>query len=86
MKAGFAQSDITPRLGVQLVGYGPYRNRAAQKITAPLSARALVLTEGKRRKVLLNLDLCFTPRLLARKISAVVAARIGGVRMMCLSR
>jgi len=78
MKAGFAQSDITPRLGVQLTGYGPYRNRAAQRITAPLGARAMVLTEGKRRKLLINLDLCFTPKLLAQKISEVVAARIGG--------
>jgi len=78
MKAGFAQSDITPRLGVQLTGYGPYRNRAALKITAPLSARAMVITEGKRRTVLINLDLCFTPRLLAGKIRAVVALRIGG--------
>ena len=77
MKTGFAQSDITPRLGVQLVGYGPYRNRAAQKITAPLSARAMVVTQGKRRTVLINLDLCFTPRLLARKIREVVAQRIG---------
>ncbi|MCF7687070.1 MAG: neutral/alkaline non-lysosomal ceramidase N-terminal domain-containing protein [Cephaloticoccus sp.] len=78
MIAGFAQSDITPRLGVQLVGYGPYRNRAARKITAPLSARAMAVTQGKRRTVLINLDLCFTPLMLARKIREVVAQRIGG--------
>jgi hypothetical protein len=78
MKVGFAQSDITPRLGVQLVGYGPYRNRAAQKITAPLAARAMAVTQGKARTVLISLDLCFTPRLLARRIREVVAARIGG--------
>lgn len=78
MKAGFGSSDITPRLGVQLVGYGPYRNRAAQKITAPLSARAMVVTQGRRRTVLINLDLCFTPRLLARRIREFVATRIGG--------
>jgi hypothetical protein len=78
MKAGFGSSDITPRLGVQLVGYGPYRNRAAQKITAPLSARAMALTQGGRRTVLINLDLCFTPRPLAVRIREFVAARIGG--------
>jgi hypothetical protein len=77
MKAGFAQSDITPRLGVQLVGYGPYRNRAANKITAPLSARAMVVTQGRRRIVLINLELCFTPLVLTRKIRGVVAKRIG---------
>ena len=42
MKAGFGKSDLTPRLGVQLAGYGPYRNRAAQEIVAPLAARAAV--------------------------------------------
>jgi hypothetical protein len=78
MKVGFAQSDITPRLGVQLVGYGPYRNRAARKITAPLAARAMVVTQGKRRTTLINLDLCFTPRRLAQKIRKVVATGIGG--------
>lgn len=77
MKAGFAAADITPRLGVQLAGYGPYRNRAALKITAPLKARAMVVTDGARRAVLINLELCGTPRALAGKIRQAVAARIG---------
>uniref|UniRef100_UPI00404A9A7B neutral/alkaline non-lysosomal ceramidase N-terminal domain-containing protein n=1 Tax=Cephaloticoccus sp. TaxID=1985742 RepID=UPI00404A9A7B len=77
MKVGFAQSDITPRLGVQLVGYGPYRNRAANKITAPLFARSMAVTQGKHRTVLINLELCGTPRPLALRIREVVAARTG---------
>ncbi|MCC6414748.1 MAG: neutral/alkaline non-lysosomal ceramidase N-terminal domain-containing protein [Opitutaceae bacterium] len=77
MKTGFGQSDITPRLGVQLAGYGPYRNRAAQKITAPLLARAMAVTQGRRRTILLNLELCGTPRGLAQRIRAAVAARTG---------
>jgi len=77
MKAGFGISDITPRLGVQLAGYGPYRNRAAREIVAPLSARALVLSAGRRLTVLLSLELCGTPRDLAEKIRRVTAARVG---------
>ncbi|MEO6875399.1 MAG: neutral/alkaline non-lysosomal ceramidase N-terminal domain-containing protein [Opitutaceae bacterium] len=77
MKVGFAQADITPRLGVQLAGYGPYRNRAAQKILAPLAARAMALTDGKRRAILVNLEVCGTPRPLALKIRAAVAERTG---------
>ena len=66
MKAGFGKSDLTPRLGVQLAGYGPYRNRAAQEIVAPLAARAAVIRAGKTTVVLLSLELCGTPRPLAK--------------------
>lgn len=76
MKAGFGISDITPRLGVQLAGYGPYRNRAAKEILAPLHARALVVKEGIRCAVVLSLENCGTPRPLAAAIRAAVAARI----------
>ena len=77
MKVGFAQADITPRLGVQLCGYGPYRNRAAQAILAPLAARAMALTDGRRRAILVNLELCGTPHDQAARIRAAVAARTG---------
>lgn len=78
MKAGFGQADITPRLGVQLAGYGPYRNRAARELVAPLGARALVLADGDKgkRAVLLSLELCGTSRELAARIRAAVAARV----------
>jgi len=77
MRAGFGKSDLTPRLGVQLAGYGPYRNRAAQEIIAPLAARAAVIRDGKTNVVLLSVELCGTPRPLAERIRAVVAARVG---------
>ena len=77
MKAGFGKSDLTPRLGVQLAGYGPYRNRAAQEIVAPLSARAIYVRAGKTTVVLLSLESCGTPRRLAERIRAVVAQRVG---------
>ena len=75
MKAGFASADITPRLGVQLCGYGPYRNRAANKIFAPLLARAMAVSDGKRRALLVNLELCGTPRTFAERIRTAVAQR-----------
>lgn len=77
MKAGFGSNDITPRLGVQLAGYGPYRNRAARKITAPLAARVLAVTDGPRRCVLVNLELCGVPRAYAWRLRETVAARVG---------
>jgi hypothetical protein len=77
MNAGFAQADITPRLGVQLTGYGPYRNRAAQKILAPLAARAMAVVQGRSRALLVNLEMCGTPRDLAIRIREAVARRTG---------
>ncbi|HND62206.1 MAG TPA: neutral/alkaline non-lysosomal ceramidase N-terminal domain-containing protein [Opitutaceae bacterium] len=77
MNAGFASADITPRLGVQLAGYGPYRNRAARAVTSPLAARVVALSQGRERAVLVSLELCGTPRDLAWKIRGVVAARAG---------
>jgi len=77
MKAGFASADITPRLGVQLCGYGPYRNRAAKSILAPLAARALAVAQGKHRAILINLELVGTPRGLAGRIRDAVARRTG---------
>ena len=75
MNAGFASADITPRLGVQLCGYGPYRNRAAKSILAPLAARAMALADGRQRAILINLELCGTPHDQAARIRAAVAAR-----------
>lgn len=75
MKAGFGKSDITPRLGVQLAGYGPYRNRAAAEILAPLHARAMVIEGSGQRTVLVSLELCGIPRDLDNRIRGVVAKR-----------
>ena len=72
MKAGFGKSDITPRLGVQLAGYGPYRNRAAQEIVAPLNARAMMVVKGKVRVVIVSVELTGLPRALDRRIRAHV--------------
>lgn len=77
MKAGFGRADITSRLGVQLAGYGPYRNRAAREIVAPLHARALVVVHGRTRVVLLSLENCGTPRALAEKIRGAAAVVAG---------
>jgi hypothetical protein len=77
MKAGFGKSDITPRVGVQLAGYGPYRNRAARAILAPLSARAVALSGKGGSAILLSLDACVLPRPLAARIREMVARRIG---------
>ena len=57
MKAGFAKVDITPRLGVELAGFGPYLHRCARDVRDRLSGRALAVSDGARRWVLVAADL-----------------------------
>lgn len=54
MRAGFAKSDLTPPLGVELAGYGYYLHRCAEKVLDNLYARALILEDdsGKRAAVI----------------------------------
>ena len=68
MKAGFGRSDITPRFGVQLAGYGPYRNREVREVLAPLKARAVWLQSGRSRALIVSLELCGLTRELDQRI------------------
>lgn len=79
MKVGFGRSDITPRLGVQLAGYGPYRNRAAAEIIAPLHARAVLLRDRAQVALIVSVELCGLPRELDACIRSA-AAQAAGVK------
>jgi hypothetical protein len=56
-EAGFAEADITPKLGgkpVYMAGFG--NNRKATKVHDPLMARAVVLKDGKTAVALVSID------------------------------
>ena len=57
MQAGFSIVDITPRLGVELFGYGPFLNRKSERIREPLEARCIALESAGRKMVIVGLDL-----------------------------
>ena len=57
LRAGAAELDITPPLGLELCGYGPYEKRVATEVLDPLTARALWLEASGRSVVLICLDL-----------------------------
>ena len=57
MQAGFSMVDITPRIGVELFGYGPFLNRKSERIREPLEARCAVLESAGRKLVIIGLDL-----------------------------
>ena len=57
MRAGFARIDITPRIGVEMYGFGPYLNRHSVGVRAPLEARTGVFEDGGRFACLITCDL-----------------------------
>jgi hypothetical protein len=82
LQAGFAETDITPRLKaktVYLAGFG--HNRKASGVHDPLKARALVLGHGKDKIALVSLDLIgfFHPRIES------VRQRLPGFRYVLVS-
>jgi hypothetical protein len=57
LEAGFAETDITPKLGAQpvyMAGFG--QNRKATAIHDPLLARAVVLRQGEEKIALVSVD------------------------------
>ena len=56
--AGVAQVDITPPMGVEMCGYGPYEKRVCTDVLDPLYARSLWLQCGEERLLIVTLDLC----------------------------
>lgn len=57
MRAGFGKMEITPRLGVELTGYGYYLERRAAGIIDPLHARALALEADGNIYLIISCDL-----------------------------
>ena len=55
-KAGLGRAELTPPLGVELAGYGYYLGRKALSVRDPLYARALLLSEGDARFLLISCD------------------------------
>ncbi|OGV41666.1 MAG: hypothetical protein A2X48_13705 [Lentisphaerae bacterium GWF2_49_21] len=73
IRFGFSKTDITPRVGVELSGFGPYWHRQSIAVRDRLSAKAMALTNGKRTVVLLSLDLLLISREITDKTRKLVA-------------
>ena len=68
MKAGFGKIDITPRVGIELYGFGPFLNRKSVGVRDILEARTAAFECGGHVAVIVSLDLCaiHIPGLIAR--------------------
>ncbi len=74
-RAGFAEKDITPDIGMEAPGgYGKALHGAFHDAC---KARAVVFDDGKKRVALVGLDLLFVTRDLVLKARAEIAKRCG---------
>jgi len=72
MKIGFAKNDITPRVGVELCGFGPFICRHSIGIRDRLWARAMAVELRGKRVLVISCDLVGT----ALEITKCARARI----------
>ncbi len=73
---GASRADITPPLGCRFSGH-LNRNRPAEAVLDPLFARVLSLTDGRRRILIVNLDLLELGPPQAARLEAAVRERVG---------
>jgi hypothetical protein len=74
MKAGFAKTDITPRVGVELAGFGPFINRHSIGVRDRLWARAMALDQDGKAVVLISCDLISVTRAITARVRRLVSA------------
>ncbi len=77
MQFGFGRSDITPRVGVQLYGYGPFLNRHSTAVRTALYARAMAISDGQDTGVIASCELVGVSREIADRTRALAAERCG---------
>lgn len=77
MRIGFAKNDITPRVGVELCGFGPYINRHSVFVRDRLWARAMVVEAGGRTLVLIGCDLIGVNLDTTRRVRQLIGAAAG---------
>ena len=88
MKAGFAKADITPEVGVELAGFGPYLKRRSTGIRDRLWAKAMALEAGGGRVVIVGCDLIGVPTAATARVRLLVTAATGlpgDALMICCS-
>lgn len=75
LQAGAARVDITPPLGVHMVGY--FTDRIAEDIHDRLYAKAIVLSDGETRIGLVICDLIVVPDEIVDEVKAIIEHETG---------
>jgi len=77
MRLGFAKTDITPRVGVELCGFGPFINRHSIAVRDRLWSRAMAVEVGDRRAVVISNDLVMLELATVTRIRELIGAQAG---------
>jgi neutral ceramidase len=77
MDAGYADVDITPAPGEEMTGYGYFLNRRATGTLDALMARAVALSDGQTRAVIVQLDLLALSKEFVAEVRAEAQRRFG---------
>ena len=77
MRIGVGRSEITPRVGVELAGFGPFINRHSDAIREPLWARAMAFELDGEPVVILSNDLCVIYRRTTERVCELVQEATG---------
>jgi len=77
MRIGFARNDITPRVGVELCGFGPYLNRHSIGVRERLFARAMAVEQAGTTLALISNDLIGVSAATTQRVRQLVGAATG---------
>ncbi|MBI3944339.1 MAG: neutral/alkaline non-lysosomal ceramidase N-terminal domain-containing protein [Armatimonadetes bacterium] len=77
MRIGFGKVDITPRIGVELLGFGPFRNRRSVGVRDRLWAKAMAVEVGGRALAVVSCDLGFVLLPTTKRVRALVKEAVG---------
>lgn len=77
MRIGVGRADITPRVGVELAGFGAYINRHSTGVLEPLWARAMAFDLDGAPVVIVSADLIVIFRGTTERVGALVAEATG---------
>ena len=76
VRAGFARVDITPPIGIELCGFGPYLRRRSQAVRDRLWARAFAVEAGGERAVIVSCDLIGAARWMVERARVLVTMEV----------
>jgi len=77
MKIGFGKVDITPRVGVELAGFGPFLNRHSIAVRDRLWSRAMAVERDGQVAVLVSNDIISLYRHYVERIRELVHEATG---------
>jgi hypothetical protein len=77
MRAGFARVEITPPVGVELCGFGPFRRRRSDGIYGPLYAKAMAVEADGHEVLIVTCDLIGLTREIADEVRSYASELTG---------